>query len=93
MATRIKLNELEQRILDRILLSGDGFEPVEDLLAAIGAERNQFVDALENLEGAGCLSVSNFGGSIVVGCDDPLRDAYEGIANSGLICASRVGHC
>lgn len=93
MATRIKLNGLEQRILDRILLSGDGFEPVEELLAAVGAERNQFVDALENLEGSGCLSVANYGGNIVVACDDPLREAYDGIANAGLICTNRVGHC
>ena len=93
MATRIKLNALEQRILDRILMSGDGFEPVEELLAAIGGDRNQFVDALESLEGSGCLSVSSLGGSIVVACDDPLREALEGVSNAGLICASRVGHC
>lgn len=93
MANRIRLTDLERRILDRVLLSGDGYEDVEELLRAIGAERNQFVDALENLEGEGCLSVSSLGGAIVVACEDPLRKAYEGVPTKGLICADRIGHC
>ena len=93
MATRIKLNDLERRILDRVLLAGEGYEPVEELLAEIGGDRNQFVDALENLEGEGCLQVSNLGGSIVVACEDPLVRVLDGVPTSGLICANRIGHC
>ena len=69
MATRIRLNALEQRIFDRVLRSGD-FEPVENLLRAIGAERNAFVDALEYLEGEGLLFVTQMNNEIFVGCSD-----------------------
>ena len=93
MATRIKLNLLEQRILDRLLVSGEGYEPVEELLAEIGADRNQFVDALENLEGEGCLRVSNLGSSIIVSCEDPLLNAIDGVPLTSAVCATRVGHC
>ena len=89
MATRIKLSNLERRILDRIFLSDDGFEPVENLLAAIGEDRNLFVDALESLEGAGYLSVANLGGSVVVACEDPLAGPLAGSFSH----TNRIGHC
>jgi hypothetical protein len=88
MATRIKLSDLERRILDRVVLSNDGFERIEELLAAIGGDRNQFVDALETLEGEGYVSVSNLGGDIVVACEDVLA-----LVGSGTIYSGRVGHC
>lgn len=93
MATRIKMSQLERRILDRILLTGDGFEPVEDLLAALGADRNQFVDALETLEADGYLAVSSLGGSVVVAAMDPLAEICPPIGNPALIYTHRVGHC
>jgi DNA-binding FadR family transcriptional regulator len=94
MATRIKMSELEQRILDRVFLSRDGFERVEDLLAAIGADRNQFVDALENLEGEGYLSVSSLGGSVVVASEDPIGLAVPDMhLRPSMILSHRVGHC
>ena len=93
MATRIKLTALEQRILDRVFLSRDGFEPVEDLLAAIGGDRNQFVDALETLEGHGYLSVANLDGSIVVASEDLVTQAVVGMDRASFVCANRIGHC
>ena len=92
-ATRIKLTDLEQQILDRVFLSSDGFAPVEDLLAATGADRNQFVDALESLEGEGYLSVANLGGSIVVASEDLLTQAADEVGALALAYSNRVGHC
>jgi hypothetical protein len=93
MASRIKLGDIERRILDRVLLSPDGFERIEDLLVAIDADRNQFVDALESLEGEGYLSVSNLGGSIIVACDDPWSAILSSPQANRLAVTSRVGHC
>jgi hypothetical protein len=93
MATRIKMSDIERRILDRVLLSPDGFERIEDLLAAIDTDRNQFVDALESLEGEGYLSVSNLGGSIIVACDDPLSAILANAKSSSFAVTSRVGQC
>lgn len=72
MATQIKLTALEQSILARLVASNDGFERVEDIHAALGADDSDFVDALESLESDGYLSVRNLGGAIVVGFEDPL---------------------
>ena len=93
MATRVKMTALERRILDRVFLSANGFERVEDLHDAIGAEQTDFVDALETLEGDGYLSISNLGGAIVVAFDDPLAEACAVPAAPALGYASRVGHC
>ena len=93
MATRIKMSELEQRIIDRVFHAQDGYEPIEDLLAEIGAERGQFVDALENLEGSGYLSVSNLGGNVVVASQDPVAIAQAEAPHRGLIYSNRVGQC
>ena len=90
MATRIKLSNMEQQILDRVFLSPDGFEPVEDLLSAIGGDRNLFVDALEMLEGAGYLAVANVGGSVIVACENPVRNLA---GSAPTLTTNRVGHC
>lgn len=94
MATWIKLSNLEQRILERIMFDPDGFEPVEDLLQAMGADRNQFVDALETLEGEGCLSVASVGGVVVIATDDPIARIcreFGGMPSS--IYSGHVGQC
>jgi len=93
MATRIKLSEIEQSILDRVFLSPEGFERVEDLLAAIGVDRTQFVDALENLEGEGYLSVSSYGGSLVVASEDPVGILIRDAPARGMIYSQRVADC
>lgn len=69
-ATRVRLSPLEQQILDRIFLSPEGFEAVEDLCEVLGAEQSDLVDALESLEGNGYLAISNLGGTIVVSFED-----------------------
>ena len=85
MATRIRLNALETRILNHMLLS-DGFIPVEELLADIRAERNAFVDALEILEAEGLLCIANLG-TIVVGLNDGTT------ASEASVVSRRIGDC
>ena len=93
MATRVKMTSLERMILDRVFLSATGFERVEDLHDAVGADQTDFVNALESLEGDGYLSISNLGGAIVVAFDDPLSDGSGVPVAPALAYASRVGHC
>lgn len=92
-ADRIGLSELERRILDRVFRSEDGCEPVEDLLAALGADRNQFVDALEVLEGAGLLSVESMHGQIVVSSENLLSTAQITDDGSNFPFSRVVGQC
>ena len=80
-ATRVRLSPLEQQILDRIFLSAEGFEAVENLCEILGAEQCDLVDALESLEGNGYLAISNLGGTIVVSFED-AETRFFGIRNA-----------
>ena len=93
MATRVRVTALERRILDLVYLSENGFERVEDLHQALGADQHDFVDALESLEGDGYLSVSNLGGSIVVAFENPLEKAASTPTIEHFASTTQVGRC
>ena len=88
MAHMIRLSPLERRILDRVLQVPGGYEDAEELLTAIGADRNQFVDALETLTDEGCLSVHSLGGNVVIAFGDLIGDTPADV-----IRADQVGDC
>ena len=89
MATRIKMSELEGQIIYKVFGSRDGFQRVEDLLEDLGAERTQFVDALQSLESSGFLSVQSLGENIIVTRSERIRDEPERY----LMRHARVGRC
>jgi len=93
MATHVRLTKLERRIIDRVYGSIGGFERVEDLHDAMGADRNDFVEALESLEVEGYLAISNFAGTIIVTSDDPLSASPTGVHGEAIGFSTQVGHC